>query len=315
MSYIILCNTGSDMLSRINTQSFMVEDFILCSNGNRIGPHEITLYKNSILMANNYNNTISVINKSQFEEAGSNKKEKNHYGKDGKYNYIKEQKDFYIGAHPNDIAQCDGNTFVTCGESDSIIVYDLDGEKINFVIPVGRFPHNITLCEKRRLAFISNMGDDSISVIDIESYKEIKRITVENTPIKINLSNNNHYLYVCMSYLGYDKEGYIGIISLESLEVIYKIKVGFSPVDLYEDNGYLYVSNFCGKSISIVNLDELKEEERIDMSGMPRGIIRQDENIFVCDYLNGAVNIINLDTKKIKTTAVGREPNAMALVK
>ena len=51
MSYIILCNTGSDMLSRIDTQSLKVEDFILFSNGNRIGPHEITLYKNSIRTA------------------------------------------------------------------------------------------------------------------------------------------------------------------------------------------------------------------------------------------------------------------------
>lgn len=315
MSYIIVCNTGSDILSRIDTQSFEVEDYILCKNGSPFGPHEITLYKDSILTANNYNNTISVIKKSQFEETDRKKEEKNHHVNGRKYNFIKGQKDFYIGAHPNDIAQYDDNAFVTCGEADSIIIYDLDDEKVNFTIPVGRFPHNITLCEKRRLAFISNMGDDSISVIDIESYKEIKRITVENTPIKINLSNNNHYLYVCMSYLGYDKEGYIGIISLESLEMVYKIRVGFSPVDLYEDNGYLYVSNFCGKSISIVNIDELKEEKRIDVSGMPRGIIKIDEKIVTCDYLNGVVNMIDLYKKEIKVIAVGREPNAMTLVK
>ena len=314
MSYIILCNTGSDMISRIDTQSSDVRNFILNKNENSFGPHEITIYKDTILIANNYNNTISVIKKSQLE-GNYNEKENSNQKNKWQYAYIKEQKDFYIGAHPNDIVQYGDNAFITCGEADSIIVYDLNSEKINFSIPVGRFPHNITLCEKRRLAFTSNMGDDSISVIDIESYKEIKRITVESTPIKINLSNNNHYLYVCMSYLGYDKEGYIGIMSLESLEFICKIKVGFSPVDLYEENGYIYVSNFCGKSISIVSIDNLKEEKRIDVGGMPRGIIKHDEKIFVCDYLNGVVNIINLYTKQINTTAVGREPNAMVLVK
>lgn len=158
------------------------------------------------------------------------------------------------------------------------------------------------------------MGDDSISVIDVEFGKEIKRISLDSTPIKIKLSRSGHYLYVCMSYLGYDKNGYVGIISLESLDLVYKIRVGFSPVDLFEENGYLYVSNFCGKSISIVNLNNLKEEKRIDISGMPRGIIKFNEKIFVSDYLNGIVNVMNLKTKQIKAIAVGKEPNAMTLV-
>lgn len=117
-----------------------------------------------------------------------------------------------------------------------------------------------------------------------------------------------------MSYLGYDKDGYVGIISLESLELVYKIRVGFSPVDLFEDNDYLYVSNFCGQSISIVNLKTLKEEKRVDITGMPRGIIKFNEKIFVADYLNGVVNVINLKTKQAKAIAVGKEPNAMTLV-
>ena len=315
MSYIVLCNTGSDMLSRIDTESFDVQNYILCGNDNVFGPHEITLYKDNIITANNYNNTISIIKKLQFENTCTKETKKINYVNSGKYHLIKEQKNLYIGAHPNDIAQYKDNVFVTCGEADSIIVYDLNEEKINFVIPVGRFPHNITLCEGRRLAFVSNMGDDSISVIDIKVDKEVKRLTVENTPIKINLSNNNHYLYVCMSYLGYDKEGYIGIISIDSLEIVHKIKVGFSPVDLYEDNGYLYVSNFCGRSVSVINMKTLEEEKKIDVSGMPRGIVKFKEKILVGDYLNGVVNAINLDTKEIKAIAVGKEPNAMTLVK
>ena len=322
MSYIVLCNTGSDMLSRIDMESLDVQNYILSHNEGSVGPHEITLYKECILTANNYDNTISVIKKSQFEGLNMDKDKyiniKDEY--DSIFSLKKScildyEKSLYIGAHPNDIAQYYDNAFVTCGEADSIIVYDLKNEKINFNIPVGRFPHNITLCEGKNLAFISNMGDDSISVIDIETKKEVKRITVENTPIKINLSNNNHYLYVCMSYLGYDKEGYIGIISLDSMELVYKIKVGLSPVDLYEESGYLYVSNFCGRSISIVNIKELKEERKIYINGMPRGIIKYEEQIFVGDYLNGFVDVINLQEKRIKAIAVGKEPNAMTLVK
>ena len=312
MSYIILCNTGSDMLSKIDTESFQVQNYILSGNDHSFGPHEITLCNDSIITANNYNNTISIIKKSQFEDVYIKKVK---YMNIGKNNFINKQKNLYIGAQPNDIVQYKNSVLVTCGEADSTIVYNLNEERIDFSIPVGRFPHNVTLYEKGRIAFVSNMGDDSISVIDIDLNKEVKRITVESTPIKINLSNNNHYLYVCMSYLGYDKEGYIGIISVDSLELVSKIKVGFSPVDLYEDNGYLFVSNFCGESISIINMKTLREEKKIDLGGMPRGIIKFREKFFVADSLNGLINIINLSTREIKAITVGKEPNAMTLVK
>ena len=48
---------------------------------------------------------------------------------------------------------------------------------------------------------------------------------------------------------------------------------------------------------------------------MPRGIIKYEDQIFVGDYLNGLVDVINLQEKRIKAIAVGKEPNAMTLVK
>ena len=44
MSYIVLCNTGSDMLSRIDMESLDVQNYILSHNEGSVGPHEITLY-------------------------------------------------------------------------------------------------------------------------------------------------------------------------------------------------------------------------------------------------------------------------------
>ena len=309
MDYIVLCNTGSDSLSRVNTQSLDVQNFILSKEPFSIGPHELKICGENIISANNYNNTISIIKKRKLED--------NYIEKysERKNRILLECENVYIGTCPNDVVQYSNEIFVTCGEANSVAVYNMKEKRVDFVIPVGCFPHNIEICKNMKLAFTSNMGDDTISVIDIEKKQEIKKITVENTPIKINLSNNNHYLYVCLSYLGYDKEGYVGIISLKTLELIDKIKVGISPVDLYEESGYLYVSNFCGKSISIINLDNLKEEKQIEVSGMPRGIRKSKEKLFVGDYLNGMVNVINFNTKEIKAITVEKEPNAMTLIK
>lgn len=292
MSYIILCNTGSDSINKIDTENLKNQNVFLSNGENPFGPHGLSLYKDKILVANNYNNSISIIN----------------------YKNLKEENNLYIGAHPNDIVANNDIVYVSCGESNSLIIYDLINERVNFEVPTGRFPHNIALLEEKNLIFISNMGDDSISVIDYLNNKEIKRIKVESTPIKISISKDKKYLYVCMSYLGHDKEGSIGIVQIKTLELVNKIKVGLSPVDLFEDSNYLYVTNLCDGSISIVNLSELKEENKIIVGGMPRGIVKVKDNIFVGDYLNGILNIVGIDNKKIKAIPVGSEPNAMTLV-
>ena len=207
MSYIVLCNTGSDSLNKINTENLKNQSIFLSAGESPFGPHGLSLYKDKILVANNYNNSISLIN----------------------YKSFKEENNLYIGAHPNDIVAHDDIAYVSCGESNSLIIYDMINDRVNFEVPTGRFPHNIILLEEENLIFISNMGDDSISVIDYINNKEIKRIKVENTPTKINISKNKKYLYVCMSYLGYDRKGSIGIIELKTLELINKVKVGLSP--------------------------------------------------------------------------------------
>lgn len=292
MSYIIVCNTGSDSLNKINTENFNNQSMILSADESSLGPHGLSLYKDKILVANNYNNSISLVN----------------------YKTFKEENNLYIGAHPNDIVAHNDIAYVSCGESNSLIIYDMINERVNFEVPTGRFPHNMALLEEQKLLFISNMGDDSISVIDYINNKEIKRIKVKNTPTKINISKNKKYLYVCISYLGYDNKGSIGIIELRTLELINRIQVGLCPVDLFEEDNYLYVSNLCEGSISIVNLKELREENKIIVGGMPRGIVKVKENIFVGDYLNGILNIISIKNKKIKAIEVGSEPNAMTLV-
>jgi len=293
MSYIILCNTGSDSLSRINTYNQKVDNIYLYNGVDLFGPHSLTLYNDSIIVANNYNNSLSIIKLSDY----------------------KELKNLYIGAHPNDISVVGKILYVTCGESDSVISYNLEEERVQFQIPTGRFPHDIILYKEKNMLFVNNMGENSISVIDSASNMVIRKIEIENTPLKIEVSNNRKYLYVCMSYLGYDQDGYVGIISLDDFRLVKKIRVGYSPVDLFEDNGYLYISNLCGGSISIVDLKNAREEKRINVGGMPRGILKINDTIYCGDYENGIVNAINLKEKKIKAITVGREPNAMTFIK
>ncbi|MDR5586752.1 MULTISPECIES: YncE family protein [Clostridium] len=290
---IIICNTGSNTLSKIDVENLGIETLNLSLEGKEIGPHGLSLYDKKIVVANNYSNTISLIDADKF----------------------KEEENIYIGAHPNDLAIYNNKLYVLCGEANSLIIYDLFKRDIDLELPMGVFPHSIVFFHEKNRAFISNMGDDTISIIDCIENKEIKRIKCNKYPTKIVISNNRKHLYICESYIGYATSGSISIISLEDLSLKATIKVGNGPVDFWEEEGYIYVSNFVEGSISVINVNKLKEESKIFISGMPRGIIKVNEKIFVGDYLNGKLKVIDLKGRMIKNIAIGKEPNAMLLVK
>lgn len=290
---IIVCNTGSNTLSKIDTKDLYIETLNLSLEEKEIGPHGLSLYNNKVLVANNYSNTISLIDIKKF----------------------KEEERIYIGAHPNDIAIYNNKVYVVCGEANSLIIYDLLNKELNLELPIGEFPHSIEIDAESNMGFISNMGDDTISLIDCTLNRELKRIKCNRYPTKVMMSSDRKKIYVCESKIGYSNKGSISIVSLENFLLEGTIEVGNSPVDFWEENNYLYVSNFLDGSISIVNMKNLKEERKIYVNGMPRGIIKVNENIFIGDYLNGLLKVINLKDKKIKNIAIGKEPNAMIFVK
>ena len=86
-------------------------------------------------------------------------------------------------------------------------------------------------------------------------------------------------------------------------------------IDLYEDDDYLYVSNFCDEYISIINLKTFTEENKCKINGMPRGIVKYNDTLYIGDYLNGTLNIVDLKMDKKKVITIGKEPNAMTIFK
>ena len=72
-------------------------------------------------------------------------------------------------------------------------------------------------------------------------------------PTKVKVSNNEKFVYICESYLGSDENGFLDVFSIETFNHVARVEVGTSPIDLYEDEEYIYITNFTEGSISIIN--------------------------------------------------------------
>ena len=108
MSYLYICNTSADTISKVRLNGFGETSTIKLgiNNAGRIGPHGICTFKENVLVANNFSNSISIL-------------------KDDK-----EIESQYIGSHCNDIGVFESNAYIICGESNSIIVFDLISKRV-----------------------------------------------------------------------------------------------------------------------------------------------------------------------------------------
>ena len=293
MRKLYVCNTSSDCISKVNLDLFVEEEKIYLDRENlkRIGPHGIYVYENKVLTANNYDNSISLIDINSSETES-----------------------YFIGMHCNDLSVFDNKVYVLCGDSNDIIVFDLVKKTIVEAIPCGNLPHSIYICKKKNLILVANMNSDSITIIDGAQNDNINTIRVGAYPTKAIITSDGNYILVCESNIGMDSKGSISVISLKNHNVLYKIPVGNSPVDMYCNGRYCYISNFGDGTVSILDINNYREIKKIRVGGMPRGIVEDEKYLYVGDNYNNLLIRIDKITENKKAISIGGEPTGMTLL-
>ena len=293
MSFLYVCNTSSDYISKINLDLFKEESKIPVGmdKTNKAGPHDLYAYNNTLLVANSYSNSLSIVDIDKNCEI----------------------ENYFIGMHCNGVRVYDENAYVICGETNSIVVFNLIKKKIIEEIPCGSFPHSIDINLYKKLIAVANMHSDSITLIDCCNRENIVDIKVSAYPTKVLFSKDGEWLLVCESRMGMIKDGTLNIIDLNTLKSIGKIELGNSPVDIFTNENYCYVSNFGDGTISILDIESMKEIKRIKVGGMPRGIVQKENYIYVGDNYNNLLIQVNIEKENKKVITIGGEPTGMTL--
>lgn len=294
MRFLYVCNTSSDSISKINLQNFSEDKQISvkAKSLNKIGPHDICQYEDKLLTANSFGNSLSIISISEEEEI----------------------ENYFIGMHCNGVRTFCNKAYIICGELNSVLVFNLERKKVIEEIPCGIFPHSIDVNVENELVVVTNMHSDSITVFNCRNRDIIKHVSVLQYPAKAIFSPDGKYIFVCESNIGVQQRGYLKVIEVKSLKVVERIRIGNSPVDLFADDDYCYVSNFGDGSISIIDIRLFKEVNRLKIGGMPRGIVRYKNCIYVGDNYNNLLIQFDFIKQSKKAITIGGEPTGMTLV-
>ena len=293
MRKLYVCSTSSDCISKVNLDLFIEEEKIYLDKKNlkKLVLMVYMFIKINLLTANSYDNSISMVDIDNYETES-----------------------YFIGMHCNDLSVYDNKAYVICGDSDDIIVFDLEKKHIVEAIPCGNLPHSIYICKRKNLIIVANMNSDSITIIDCAQNGNIKNIRVGAYPTKALITPDGNYILVCESNIGMDNKGSISIISLKNYNVLYKIPVGNSPVDMYCNERYCYISNFGDGTVSILDINNYKEIKKIKIGGMPRGILEDEKYLYVGDNYNNLLFRIDKITENKKAISIGGEPTGMTLL-
>ena len=74
-------------------------------------------------------------------------------------------------------AQSSHHLYVVNKSADSISILNTSTLEVEHTISVGRNPHEIAVSPDGSKAYVANAGGNSVSVVDLETYTETKKIT------------------------------------------------------------------------------------------------------------------------------------------
>ncbi|MDR0427053.1 MAG: YncE family protein [Dysgonamonadaceae bacterium] len=124
--------------------------------------------------------------------------------------------------------------------------------------------------------YISVGGSNSISILDIRTLKEIKRIDMnidEHSFSPWHFATHRGKVYVTTQE-SQSRDGYVFRIDTLSLAIEDRTQVGINPVGIAYDNNKLYVANSGlwgnpGNTLSVVDIASFKEIEKIEVGLNP----------------------------------------------
>jgi YVTN family beta-propeller protein len=173
-------------------------------------------------------------------------------------------------------------------------VYSGETQKIK----VGEGPNKIAVTPDKKLAVVTNTNDDSISIVDLEKFKQIKKIKVGKEPIGVEITPDGKEAYVANS-----KSNKIYVIDLKELVSAGSIEVGEIPIAIAFTKERAYVSNLADSSIDVIDREtktvlETVQAPNVMISPGDITISNDGKTAYVIDTKQNRIASLDLETNK-----------------
>ncbi len=157
-------------------------------------------------------------------------------------------------------------------------------------------------------AYVSNQGNNTVSVINTATSTVTATVNVGNTPSGVCISPDGKKVYVSNG-----GSNTVSVINTATNTVTSTIAVGTSPygICISPDGSKVYVANEMSSNVSVINTVTNTVSATVSAGSHPNGIsISPDgSKVYVVNWGNNNVNVINTATNTVTATiTVGNGP-------
>ncbi len=184
-------------------------------------------------------------------------------------------------------------------------IYDWEADTFIKDIEVGSLPKILEVSPDGKRLWVSNWGSNAVSVVDLNSLKEIKRIPVKSAaPRGIALTTDGR-AYVC----NFDGSA-ISVIDASSLELIKVIKAPRLPRHAVAKGDTAYLTLYGTGKLWVMTGDSLVKEYTV--GGHPKTLVLFGRYAFIANYGADRMDVFDLPEARVKMRVpAGKSPSGI----
>ena len=189
--------------------------------------------------------------------------------------------------------------------------------KVVSTFKVGNIPYLFAYDPDNKMIYLTELADNTVSVINDSSNTVIGTINVGVRPTGIAYDPVNKEIYVANNGpTSYSSPGTISVINATSNTPITNITIGVGPADVAFDpfNNHVYATNQFSNFISVIDGTTNTVLNNISMIGGQGEIVYNpfNQELYVGMYYNGQVDVINSSTNLVNAAInTGGGPHGM----
>lgn len=184
-------------------------------------------------------------------------------------------------------------------------VYDWQADTFVRDIKVGNLPKIVEVSPDGKRLWVSNWGSNSVSVVDLDSLKEIKRIPIGSlAPRGIALTSDGR-AYVC------DFDGSaISIVDARNLELLKVVKAPRLPRHAVARGDTAYITLYGTGKLWVMVGDSLIREYTV--GGHPKTLVLFGHYAFIANYGADRMDVFDLsEGRTIARVPAGKSPSGI----
>ncbi|MBT6014852.1 MAG: YncE family protein [Nitrosomonadales bacterium] len=156
-------------------------------------------------------------------------------------------------------------------------------------------------------AYITNQGDNTVSIIDLNTLKKIKTLKVGIAPLGITILQNKKLVFV--GNVGTDD---ISVINAVNDKLIKTIKLDTAPLSLASnpDETEVYITDWFKNNVLTISVEEMKVTRSLKVGKTPSGITfnKKHQYQIITNRDANTIEIYNKNYNLVKKLKTGDHP-------